>query len=89
MIYYDSIDLDKSSEKINAQTLRLYNKEADHRIKIIKKQKRDAAKSKSNNKLKHKNHAIQTLRRNVKLQQMQTNIYNQKPGSMYFKLNWL
>ena len=46
MIYYDSVDLDKSPERINVQTLRLYNKEADQRTKNLKQLKRDAAKTK-------------------------------------------
>ena len=45
MVYYDSIDLDKTCEKINCQTLRNYNKEADIITKKIKKQQNDAIKS--------------------------------------------
>ena len=54
MLYYDSVDLDKSPEKINAQTLRLYNQEADRRIKTMKKQKKDAAKLKEQQQLQTK-----------------------------------
>ena len=40
MIYYDSIDLDKSGERVTVQLLRDHNKEADIACKKIKAQKR-------------------------------------------------
>ena len=40
MIYYDSIDLDKTGEHINVQSLKQHNKEADNISKAIKKEKK-------------------------------------------------
>ena len=44
MIYYDSIDLDKTGEHINVQSLREHNKQADTISKKIKKEKRNEKK---------------------------------------------
>ena len=63
MVYFDSIDLDKSSEKINVQSLKQHIKEADVLSKQIKKQKKMSLKQKNNNRRKQKKIVTQNLRK--------------------------